>query len=158
MKKINFILAIIFLTLSFLFIFKNDALAVYVPPSKLKLPTATKPKPGQCEPPCNADEKCSWNNKCVPRGGGNPTQPPAATATPIPTATPRPLTATPVPACPKKAQGDADCDGNVTFKDYFYYVAKKAGGTLPTTVNVDFNGSGTVDAADRAIVVKTLKP
>ena len=63
-----------------------------------------------------------------------------------------------VPGCPKKIQGDADCDGNVTFKDYFYYVAKKAGVTLPTTINVDFDGNGTVDANDRAIVIKTLKP
>ena len=65
-------------------------------------------------------------------------------------------TATPPPACPKKIQGDADCDGAVNLKDYFYYVAKKAGAVLPPTVNVDFNKSGTVDAADRTIIVNSL--
>ena len=65
-------------------------------------------------------------------------------------------TATPPPACPKKIQGDADCDGAVNLKDYFYYVAKEAGATLPATVNVDFNKSGIVDAADRTIIVNSL--
>lgn len=67
--------------------------------------------------------------------------------------------ATPTPAaCPQKIFGDADCDGKVTLKDYFYYVAKKAGVTLPASVNVDFNASGAVDDTDRNTVVKTLKP
>ena len=65
-------------------------------------------------------------------------------------------TATPVPGCLKKIKGDADCDDNLTLRDYFYYVAKKAGAVLPPTVNVDFNASGTVDDADRTIIVNSL--
>ena len=191
MKKINFIFAIIFLTFSFLFVVKNNSLAVTCFGTTCAANEicgfygcalahgrcnndSDCGTGGQCDGhgrcidpsercggpnDCGPGETCTDNGRCVPRVE-EPTAPPVVppTATPIPTTTPIPPTATPAPACSKKSQGDADCDGSVTLKDYFYYVAKKAGATLPTTVNVDFNGSGTVDAADRAIVVKTLKP
>lgn len=60
--------------------------------------------------------------------------------------------------CPKLAQGDADCDGAVTFKDYFYYVSRKAKANIRDAINVDFNTDGKIDNKDRDIVVKTLKP
>ena len=76
--------------------------------------------------------------------------PPAPTATPIPIATSIP--------CPKKAQGDANCDGTVNLLDYFYYVTVASGGRVPSSVNPDFNGNGTVNAEDRAIIIRTLRP
>lgn len=160
MKKIQFLLVLFLVMFGLLFIVKNDALACIY---DSECDSGNCNGKGQCveiecddDSDCAANEKCNSNKKCVSRGG-EPTAIPQPTATPIPTTTPIP-TATPIPTCAKKAQGDADCDGNVTFKDYFYYVAKKAGATLPTTVNVDFDKSGTVDDADRKIVVKTLKP
>ena len=55
-----------------------------------------------------------------------------------------------------KTKGDADGDGTVTFKDYFYYVTAKLGFKIPPTVNPDFNGDNVVDTKDRDIIVKSL--
>ena len=106
-------------------------------------------------------QACNTQACAVPTATPIPTVtpiPPTATPAPVATATPIPPTVTPRPGCLKKIQGDADCDDIVNLKDYFYYVTKKAGVTLPTTVNVDFDGNGAVDANDRTIVIKTLKP
>jgi len=66
-------------------------------------------------------------------------------------------TATPV-SCPKKIQGDANCDGQVDSTDYFYYVAAVNGGQIPANVSPDFNGDGEVGTADRTIITKSLNP
>ena len=59
-------------------------------------------------------------------------------------------------SCPKKSQGDANCDGQVDSIDYFYYVAAVNGGQIPTNVNPDFNGDGEVGLSDRTIITKSL--
>ncbi len=115
---------------------------------------------------CPAGFTCGFDNKqCCCSNGCNAcfpntcNPPPPAAPPPVvvpPTATPIP-TATPVP-CPKKAQGDANCDGTVNLLDYFYYVTVASGGRVPSTVNPDFNGNGTVNAEDRVIIIRTLKP
>lgn len=58
----------------------------------------------------------------------------------------------------KRTKGDADGDGTVTFKDYFYYVTAKLGFKIPATVNPDFNGDDAVNAEDGVIIIKSLKP
>ncbi len=68
--------------------------------------------------------------------------------TPIPTATSS--------SCPKKAQGDANCDDQVDSTDYFYYVAAVNGGQVPANVNPDFNGDGEVGLSDRTIIINSL--
>ena len=55
-----------------------------------------------------------------------------------------------------RTKGDADGDGTVTFKDYFYYVTAKLGFKIPATVNPDFNGDNVVDTKDREIIIKSL--
>lgn len=113
-------------------------------------------------------EEYEWECHEVPDNDPPPQAPPPPpvvlpTATPIPTKTPTPIpTATPIPAatsipCPKKAQGDADCDGGINLMDYFYYVTAVNGGKIPTTVNPDFNSDGKINASDRAIIIKSLK-
>lgn len=59
-------------------------------------------------------------------------------------------------ACPKRSAGDANCDGSVTLKDSFYFVAAQAGGKIPDTVNSDFNNDGIIDDTDRAILNESL--
>ena len=159
MKKIQLLLALFLVIFGLLFVVKNVALAGKIP------------DPGDgCIPPCGSDERCNAKGNCVPEGGGGggdppPPPPPVVlpTATPIPTKTPTPIpTATPIPAatsipCPKKAQGDADCDGGINLMDYFYYVTAVNGGKIPTTVNPDFNSDGKINASDRAIIIKSLK-
>ena len=56
----------------------------------------------------------------------------------------------------KRTKGDADGDGSVTFKDYFYYVTAKLGFKIPPTINPDFNGDNVVDTKDREIIIKSL--
>ncbi len=112
-------------------------------------------------------------------GGGGGTTVPTATPTPKPTCVPPPgclyaippckiqittnmcplSTPTPTPAtsaCPLKSQGDANCDGKVDLTDYFYFVSKSSGGVVPASINLDFNGDGKVDSADRSIVVQSV--
>lgn len=50
------------------------------------------------------------------------------------------------PACPRKAEGDADCDGQITLADYEIW-RKENFGEL-TTKTADFNGDGVVDMVD----------
>ncbi|MEK7522638.1 MAG: hypothetical protein AAB569_03590, partial [Patescibacteria group bacterium] len=57
-----------------------------------------------------------------------------------------------------RTKGDSDGDGLINLKDYFYYVTAKVGGKIPITVNPDFDGSGTIEANDRTIIIKSLKP
>ena len=57
----------------------------------------------------------------------------------------------------KRTRGDADGSGVITNADYFYFVTALNGGKIPTTVNPDFSGDGTINADDRKIVVATLK-
>ena len=64
-------------------------------------------------------------------------------------------TATPI-SCPKKIQGDANCDGQVDSTDYFYYVAAVNGGQIPANVSPDFNGDGEVGLTDRTIIIESL--
>ena len=61
-------------------------------------------------------------------------------------------------SCPKKAQGDANCDGQVDSTDYFYYVAAVNGGQIPANVSPDFNGDGEVGLTDRTIIIESLNP
>lgn len=58
----------------------------------------------------------------------------------------------------KRTKGDADGDGTVTFKDYFYYVTAKLGFKIPASVNPDFNGDNVIDTKDRDIIIKSLLP
>jgi|GEM_PF-5844321 len=53
--------------------------------------------------------------------------------------------------------GDANQDGSVTLLDYYYFVLKQAGGTLPGGVDVDFNHDGKIDSQDRQVIVDALK-
>jgi hypothetical protein len=62
------------------------------------------------------------------------------------------------PSCSLRSQGDANCDGKVDMVDYYYLVHALNGGTLPSSVNPDFNGDGEIGLADRTIIVKTLHP
>lgn len=57
-----------------------------------------------------------------------------------------------------RTKGDSDGDGLINLKDYFYYVTAKVGGKIPITVNPDFDGSGTIEANDRTIIIKSLEP
>lgn len=58
-----------------------------------------------------------------------------------------------------RTRGDANGDGKVGILDYFYYVSGAVfGAKLPPTVNIDFNGDGVVSSADKAVLLKTLKP
>lgn len=58
-----------------------------------------------------------------------------------------------------RVRGDANGDGTVNILDYFYYVsATLFGAKLPVTANIDFNGDGVVSSADKAILMKSLKP
>lgn len=82
MKKIQLLLAFFFIIFGLLFIIEVDVFA--------------KHEPEHCQPSCRANERCSWNNNCVPRAEDPPPPPPAATAIPVPTKTPTPIpTATP---------------------------------------------------------------
>jgi hypothetical protein len=57
-----------------------------------------------------------------------------------------------------KTKGDADGDGKVTFKDYFYFISAIYGAKLPPLINVDFDGDGYItNISDRAIIIKSLK-
>lgn len=69
-----------------------------------------------------------------------PSLPPIATATGGPT---------PNPSCPKKNQGDADCDGFIKLADYDT-LRKEFYGEL-TTKTADFNGDGRVSLADHSL-------
>ncbi|MFA6081466.1 MAG: hypothetical protein WC741_03600 [Patescibacteria group bacterium] len=55
-----------------------------------------------------------------------------------------------------RTKGDADGNGNASLKDYFYYVAAKAGAKIPPTVNPDFNGDNLIDQKDREIIIKSI--
>lgn len=58
-----------------------------------------------------------------------------------------------------RVRGDANGDGRVNILDYFYYVsATSFGAKLPVNANIDFNGDGVVSSADKAILMKSLKP
>ena len=98
----------------------------------------------------NLGEWSAPGAQCVTRFNIDRTAP---TATP--TITPM-ATLTPVPGCANKSRGDANCDGTVNLLDYFYYVQKVSGGSVPTSVNADFNVSGAVDGVDRGIIIHTL--
>ncbi len=120
---------------------------------------------GNCNPGLSCQSRggrdVCWGSSCEPAAPPPAAPPPAA---PPPAAPPvAPPAAPPVapivaPACPKKAQGDANCDGTVNLLDYFYYVTVASGGRVPSSVNPDFNGNGTVNAEDRVIIIRTLKP
>ncbi len=56
-----------------------------------------------------------------------------------------------------RTQGDANGDGQVNFLDYFYFVRRKAGGKVPPSVNLDFNGNASIGDWDRKIIVYMLK-
>lgn len=55
-----------------------------------------------------------------------------------------------------KTRGDADLNGIINLKDYFYYVAAKSGAKIPPTVNPDFNGDNAIDNKDGVIIIKSL--
>lgn len=59
-------------------------------------------------------------------------------------------------ASAKKTMGDADGNGMVNNMDYLYYVSAVNGGTIPSSVNPDFNGDGEIGFADRSIIIKSL--
>lgn len=71
----------------------------------------------------------------------------ACTSTLAPTSTP---TNTPTTVlCPRKSEGDADCNGRIDLVDYEIW-RQEYYGTL-TTKTADFNGDGVVDMTDFAI-------
>lgn len=57
-----------------------------------------------------------------------------------------------------RTKGDSDGNGTLNSIDYFYYITAANGGSIPATVNPDFNGDGEVGAIDREILVKSLNP
>jgi hypothetical protein len=58
-----------------------------------------------------------------------------------------------------RTKGDANGDGKASILDYFYYVSATVfGAKLPPTVNIDFNGDGVVSSADKAVLMKSLRP
>lgn len=58
-----------------------------------------------------------------------------------------------------RTRGDANGDGKVGILDYFYYVSATVfGAKLPPSANIDFNGDGVVSSADKAVLIKSLKP
>jgi hypothetical protein len=58
-----------------------------------------------------------------------------------------------------RTKGDSNGDGKVSILDYFYYVSATVfGAKLPPTANIDFNGDGVVSSADKAVLMKSLKP
>lgn len=58
-----------------------------------------------------------------------------------------------------RTRGDSNGDGKTNMLDYFYYVSATVfGAKLPPTANIDFNGDGIVSSADKAILIKSLKP
>lgn len=59
------------------------------------------------------------------------------------------VTITQQPSCPKKNQGDANCDGQITLSDYALWRNEFTGSA--TSKNADFNGSGSVTLADYAV-------
>jgi hypothetical protein len=71
---------------------------------------------------------------------------PTATRTPVPTNTPTNTpTYTPIP-CPRKAEGDADCNGHIDLVDYEIW--RKEYFHELNTKTADFNGDGVVDMID----------
>ncbi len=57
-----------------------------------------------------------------------------------------------------KTKGDANNDGKTDLMDYFYYVSAKSGQKVPATVNVDFDGNGSIaDWSDRGVIMRSLK-
>ena len=77
------------------------------------------------------------------------TMTPRPTNTPIPTPTPsRVPTSTPIP-CPRKTEGDADCNGRIDIIDFEIWRRELLG--IDTTLKADFDGSGKVDMSDFGI-------
>lgn len=65
-------------------------------------------------------------------------------------------TNTPAPGCPKKSQGDANCDGNVDGVDYSIWLNTQCPSTRPTNAecasyDADFNGDKNIDDVDYEI-------
>jgi len=72
--------------------------------------------------------------------------------TQAPTVTPILATATPVPGCPKKSQGDANCDDIVNGKDYSYWLNRQCTtGCTAASLVADFNSDNKVDDSDYTI-------
>ncbi len=78
---------------------------------------------------------------------------PSVSATNVPTLT--------SPACPRKSQGDANCDGRIDGVDYgifvLYQCMKTNSSQICSDLRADFNGNGEVDEEDRLIVINNLE-
>lgn len=59
--------------------------------------------------------------------------------------------AKPVPACPKKSQGDANCDGVIDSADYVIWRKKYLNETIDPKFNPDFDKNGSVNLIDLEI-------
>ena len=82
----------------------------------------------------------------------NPVSPfPSGQISPVPTISPN------ATDCSRKAQGDANCNGNVDFVDYDYYRRTVLlDPSVPANVSADFNGDGETGVMDGTILIQTL--
>lgn len=95
--------------------------------------------------PCSPSQSQACNTQACP------TNTPTPTSTFTPTITLGP-TATPVPGCPKKPQGDANCDGAVNGADYSFWLNRQCTtGCASANLVADFNGDSQVNDNDYTI-------
>lgn len=85
----------------------------------------------------------------------SPTLTPLPTAPPVPTSTFVPPSPTTDP-CPKRLQGDANCDGQVNETDYGIFKSSIQGSSVCTNCSADFNRDGKVNVVDYEIWRNTV--
>lgn len=84
---------------------------------------------------------------CQPQPTATPTVPPTATPTLIPSSATPPLpSVTPGGSCPRRSEGDVDCNGVISLNDFNSWRQEYYGEL--SSKNADFNASGSVTLAD----------
>ncbi|MFA6005885.1 MAG: DUF1554 domain-containing protein [Patescibacteria group bacterium] len=120
-------------------------------PACLDLPRfpCKPPEPigGFCPPTPTLTDKPTETPKPSPTTTPTPTQTPIPTLTPTITLTPT-ATLTPTPACPRKPEGDANCDNGVDLLDFEIWRQEFTAVTPPPILKSDFNPNLKADLLD----------